>query len=209
MTDPVDESLPPEDMLRLLHEQQDRVRSEFAAPIPWLYAIWGVAWLVGFLLLWSAWPGGNPWFQVPMLVAGIVFAALMLCSIVASAVLGIRIGRGVRGESDFAGAVYGLSWSLCGTAFAAVGVGLISNGLSTELASIYFPSAYALMVGTLYLGGAALWRDKGQLVIGIVMLVVGSIAPFFGAPTNNLVMALAGGGVFLIGALVAARNRRR
>ncbi|MHA6670322.1 hypothetical protein ACX3O0_15790 [Homoserinimonas sp. A447] len=207
MTNPADESLPPEEMLRLLRQQQDRVRNELSAPIPWLLGIWGVAWLVGFLLLWSAWPGGNPWFQVPMTIAGTTFAVLMIGSIVASAVLGVRMGRGVRGESDFAGAVYGLSWSLCGVAFAAVGVGLISNGLSTELASIYFPSAYALMVGTLYLGGAALWRDKGQLVLGIVLLVIGSVAPFFGAPTNNLVMALAGGGAFLISALLAARDR--
>ena len=209
MTDPADESLPPAEMLRLVQQQQDRVVRSLSGPIPWLYAIWGTSWLVGFLLLWSSWPGGNPWFQIPGLVAGIAFAVLMVASIVASAVLGIRIGRGVRGASDFQGAVYGLSWSICGAAFAAVGMGLISNGLSTELASIYFPSAYALMVGTLYLGGAALWRDKGQLVLGIVLLSAGSVAPFFGAPTNNLVMALVGGGAFLIGAVVAARNLRR
>lgn len=177
---------------------------ELLKPIPWLLGIWGAAWLVGFLLLWSAYEGGNPWFRVPGVVAGIGFGALILASIVASGVIGARINRGVRGASDFAGMVYGLSWSISAMAFAAVGVGLISQGMSHELASIYFPSAYALMVGLLYLAGAALWREKSQLVLGIVLLAVGSVAPFFGAPANNLVMALAGGGAFLVAAAVMA-----
>jgi hypothetical protein len=196
--------LPPEEMMELLRRQQQRVSQEMMAPIPWLYGIWGVSWMVGFLLLWSATPGGNPWFRVPGALAAILFAVLIIASLVTSAVFGMRINRGVKGESNFPGAVYGISWSLCGAAFAAVGVGLIANGLTPNLASLYFPSAYALMVGTLYLAGAALWRDRGQLALGVVLLAVGSVAPFFGHPTNNLVMALAGGGAFLVGALVVA-----
>lgn len=203
-----DEALPPEQMLALLEDQQRKVDADLLRPIPWLYAIWGVAWLVGFLLLWSAWDGGNPWFRVPGIFAGITFALLTIGAVVASAVMGVRINKGVRGASDFQGMVYGLSWSFTGAAFALVGMGLISNGMSTELASIYFPSAYALMVGTLYLGGAALWRDKGQLVLGLVQLAVASVAPLAGQPNNNLVMALAGGGAFLVAALVVGLRLR-
>jgi len=205
-----DEPTPePAVMLALLEEQQRKVDAAMVSPVPWLYGIWGTAWLVGFLMLWSAWPGGNPWMRVPALVAGGVFAVLTLGAILSSAVIGMRINRGVRGTSDFQGAVYGASWSLCGCAFAALGGGLIANGMSWELASVYYPSAYGLMVGTLYLGGAALWRDKGQLVIGIALLVVASVAPFFGQPANNLVMAVAGGGTFLVGAAVVRAQLHR
>ena len=69
--------------------------------------------------------GGNPLFTIPTAVAAPVFIVLLAVSIVASAVIGVRISRGVRGESNFAGAVYGISWSLCGIAFAALGTGLI------------------------------------------------------------------------------------
>lgn len=207
-TAPSDEPSPAE-MLALLESQQRRVDSALLAPIPWLYGIWGAAWLVGFLVLWSAWPGGNPWFRIPGAVAGWTFALLLVASVVASAVVGMRINAGVRGASDFPGAVYGISWSLSGFAFAALGVGLISNGLSPELASVYFPSAYTLMAGTLYLGGAALWRNRSQLVLGIVLLVVGSLAPFAGQPGNNLVLAIGGGGAFLVGAVVTAVGLRR
>jgi hypothetical protein len=105
--------------------------------------------------------------------------------------------------------VYGLSWSLCGTAFAFLGVGLISNGLSFDLASLYFPSAYALMCGAIYLGGAALWRDRGQLIVGIALLAIGAAAPFFGAPGNNLFLALAAGVTFLAASVVTRSRQSR
>ncbi len=196
-------------MMAVLRDQQRRVDIAILRPIPWLYGIWGVAWLAGFLALWSAWDGGNPFFRIPGIIAAIIFAALIIGSIVASAVIGSRINRGVRGESDFQGAVYGMTWSLSGLAFFALGSGLAFNGASDELISVYFPSAYGLLAGTLYLGGAALWRDRGQLVTGIILLVVSSLAPFAGQPGNNLVMALGGGGTFLAAAAVSAIGLRR
>ncbi|WP_130179163.1 hypothetical protein [Cryobacterium sp. SO1] len=199
----------PQQMLALLEAQQRRVADAQIAPVVWLYFIWGVAWFVGFLALWSGDPDGNPWFTIPAGVATPLFIVLLVISIVSSAVIGLRINRGVRGVSSFSGAVYGLSWSVCGGAFALLGVGLIRNGLSPELANLYFPSGYALMCGTIYLGGAALWRDKSQLVLGLFMLVVGAAAPFAGSPGNDLVFALAGGGAFLVTAAVMAVRLRR
>lgn len=193
----------------MIAAQQRRVDRLMLRPIPWMLGLWGVAWLVGFTLLWSAYEGGNPWFRIPMAVAAPVFGVLIATAIAASAVIGVRIGRGVTGNSSFAGAVYGISWSLCGAAFAALGMGLISNGMSSELASIYFPSAFSLMCGALYLAGAALWRAMSQLVLGVIMLVVGAVAPFFGAPTNNLVMAVFGGGSLFVAAIVFALHLRQ
>ena len=77
-------ALPPEQMMALLKQQQRKIDRELIAPIPWLLGIWGVAWLVGFLLLWSAYEGGNPWFRVPGIVAGLGFGVLIIASIVAS-----------------------------------------------------------------------------------------------------------------------------
>ncbi len=149
-------------MMRLLRQQQHRVDRALLAPTPWLYGIWGTAWLAGFGLLSSTFDGGNPLFRVPGVVAGTGFAVLII-------------------------------------------------GASSELISVYFPSAFGLMAGTLYLAGAALWRDKTQLVLGLVVLAVSSAAPFAGQPANNLVMAIGGGGAFLVAAAVAAvaLNRSR
>lgn len=202
-------ALMPEQMLKLVKEQQMEMERTQLAPIPWMLGVWGVAWLVGFLLLWSAAPASNSPVSIPGPVAGIGFGVLIGAAIAASTVLGIRIGRGVQGNSSFAGAVYGISWGLCGTAFGTVGVALMNNGMSYELATLYYPSAFALMAGTLYVAGAALWHQKSMLVLGIILLVTGSVSPFFGAPTNNLVMALLGGGTMLFMAILAAVRLRR
>lgn len=193
-----------QEMLDLIDGQQRRVDRELRLPVVWLYAIWAFAWLVGFLALYLA--------QLDVVgpaPAGIVFGVLIAGSIVASAIIGSRIGRGVRGQSQFAGTVYGISWSLCSVAFALVGIGMISQGLSGDLAGLYFPSAYALMCGTLYLAGAAVWHDRLQLGLGVALLLVGGVAPFLGLGVNLLVMAVAGGIIFGIGAIVSVRTLRR
>ena len=189
------------EMLDLIDGQQRRVDRGLRMPVVWLYTVWAVAWLVGFLALYLAQLGAfDP------VAAGIVFGALIVASIVASAVIGSRIGRGVRGDSQFAGTVYGISWSVCSIAFALLGIGLIAEGMPGDLAGIYFPSAYALMCGTLYLAGAAIWHDRLQLVLGLALLLVAAVAPFLGLGPNLLLMAIAGAVVFGAGALVTLRT---
>lgn len=191
------------EMLDLIDGQQRRVDRGLRLPVVWLYSIWAFAWLVGFLALYLAVLG-----VLDPAAAGIVFAVLIVASIVASAVIGSRIGRGLRGQSQFAGTVYGISWSVCSIAFALLGIGLLAQGMPDDLAGIYFPSAYALMCGTLYLGGAALWHDTVQLVLGLALLVVGAVVPFLGLGPNLLVLAIAAAVIFGSGAVITARSLR-
>ncbi|WP_349863887.1 hypothetical protein [Leifsonia sp. WHRI 6310E] len=191
------------EMLDLIDGQQRRVDRGLRLPVVWLYSIWAFAWLVGFLALYLAVLG-----VFDPVAAGIVFAVLIVASIVASAVIGSRIGRGLRGQSQFAGTVYGISWSVCSIAFALLGTGLLAQGMPDDLAGIYFPSAYALMCGTLYLGGAALWHDTVQLVLGLALLVVGAVVPFLGLGPNLLVLAIAAAVIFGSGAVITARSLR-
>jgi hypothetical protein len=199
----------PDEALALIREQQRTVTERQLGGVPWILTAWAVSWGVGFLALWSGYDGGNPWFRVPLPVGGAIFGVLVIGAIVASAVLGLRMNRGLRGPSSFAGAVYGISWSVVSLAAFLIGIALLQNGMSSSLATLYFPAAYALVAGALYFMGAALWRSVDQLVLGSVIIVTGTAAPFFGAPTNNLVMAVLGGGSFLIAAIVMRVNLRR
>ncbi|MBH0084070.1 hypothetical protein [Salinibacterium sp. SWN167] len=205
-----DESaLSPEQMLKLVDDQQSVMVRQQLSPIPWMLGVWGIAWLIGFGLLWAAAQSGSSWISVPLVPASVAFAVLIGGAIVISTILGIRISTGVQGNSTFAGTVYGLSWLVASTGFSTVGAGLIQNGLSPELASLYFPAVFGIMAGMIYFLGAALWQEKSQLVLGSILLVAGAISPFFGAPTNNVVMALVGGGSMLIAAIVFALHLRR
>lgn len=198
----LDEAPPSADeALALIREQQRAVERNQLGGIPWILGVWALAWGVGFFALWSGY-GGNPWFSIPLGVAGTLFGALIVSAIVVSAIVGARIGRGVHGQSAFSGAVYGVSWAVGSGVIFAIGMALSRAGAEADVMSLYYPAGYSLVAGLIYLMGAALWRSIDQLVLGIIIAVVGAIAPFFGAPTNNLVMAVLGGGAFLVAAIV-------
>jgi len=199
----------PSEALALIREQQRTVTERQLGGVPWILAMWAGSWGVGFFALWSGYEGGNPWFRIPLGLAGSIFGVLLVAAIVVSAIVGARIGRGVRGASAFGGAIYSISWSVSSLAVYLIGVALIREGADASLISLYFPAAFALVAGLLYFMGAALWRSMDQLVLGAIIIVTGTAAPFFGAPTNNLVMAVLGGGSFLVAAVVMHLNLRR
>ena len=206
LPDPADDDAPRDAaaMLDLVRSQQDRVSRQLAAEVPLILLAWGIAWFVGFGLLWLI-DGVKPAASVPLPVAVAVFIVLMAGALVATAILGIRSGRGIRAsaEAAFTGAVYGWSWTIAFVAMFAFGSALVHNGMAPDLANIYYPTASTLLVGLLYFVGGGIWHAKPLLWLGGWIIVVALVAPFFGYPTQYLVFSIAGGGVFLVGALVA------
>lgn len=210
MTSNYDDAPPsPDEALALIREQQRTVAERQLGGVPWILGMWAVSWGVGFFALWSGYEGGNPWFQIPLGVAALIFGVLLVTAIAVSAIIGIRIGRGVRGASGFGAAIYGISWSVSSLAVYLIGVALVRAGADASVISLFYPAIFALVAGLLYLMGAAVWRSMDQLVLGAIIIVTAVVAPFFGAPTNNLVMAVLGGGSFLVAAVVMHLNLRR
>lgn len=203
------DGLTPEQSLALIQGETRSMKRLFGVQVPVYYFVWGGAWLVGYLLLWAAWPGSPSPVAVPLAVAAPVFAALILGAAVASAVVGVRSNRGIKGTSDFVGTVYGISWALLGGAVGTIGYALIRAGSSDAAVAIYYTSAYALLVGAMYLAGTMLWRSVDQLVIAIVMIVAAAVTGFFGAPGNMLAMALIAGPALLLGGVIALVRLRR
>jgi hypothetical protein len=204
-----DAPMTPAQMLALTRTQTDRVEDLFQSPTIAIVLTWGVAWTVGFLALWSA-SDASP-VAVPAAPAAVVFGALMIAGVVVSAVVGTRTGAGVRGPQQVQGRIYGITWAIACVAVPVLSGALFRAGMTDELAALYFPAAYSLVIGILYLLGAALFSDRSMIVVGGWILLVGIVAPYVGAPGNYLVMALGGGGAFLAYgvALLAARARRR
>lgn len=191
------------EMLDLVRAQQDRVVRRLAAEMPLILLAWGVAWFVGFGMLWLI-DGARPAVAMPLPVAVVVFVVLMAGALVATAILGVRSGRGIRASADaaFVGAVYGWSWTIAFVAIFVFGTALIRNGMPPDLANIYYPTASTLLVGLLYFVGGGIWRAKPLLWLGGWNILVALVAPFFGYPTNYLVFSIAGGGVFLAAAVI-------
>ncbi|MET0736591.1 MAG: hypothetical protein ABWY55_13230 [Microbacterium sp.] len=191
-------------MLEIVRAQQDRVNRRMAANVPPILLAWGIAWFVGFGLLWFI-DGAKPAVSIPLPVAVVIFIVLMAGALIATAILGIRSGRGIRSTPDsaFTGSVYGMTWTIGFVAIAVFGTALIRNGMPPELANIYYPTASTLFVGIMYILAGGIWRSRAALAMGGWIVLVALVAPFFGYPANYLIFSLAGGGVFLASALVA------
>ena len=207
--DPDGDELHPERLLALIDDETRGMKRTLAVQVPVYSFVWGGAWLLGYLLLWSAWPGSPSPVAVPGWLAIPAFAVLMLGAAITSAVVGIRSNRGIKGVSDFVGTVYGLSWPILGGTVAAIGYALVRAGISDDAAAIYYTSAYALLVAAMYLAGTLVWHSADQLVIALVMAVAAAVTGFFGAPANMLAMALIAGPALLIGGVIALVRLRR
>jgi hypothetical protein len=109
--------------------------------------------------------------------------------------------------------MYGWAWFLSFAAMSLTLAGLARAGANPEVMALASNSLSCLIVGIMYLTGAAMWQETRLYVLGVWILLVAGVATVVGLPGLYLVMALAGGGGFLLLALVEqalrVRARRR
>jgi hypothetical protein len=191
----------------LIAEQRARVAAETDVDPRLLFGVWGAAWLLGFGALWSV-AGDRPRLGWSPTAAGIVFAALLLAAMVLTAVHLARRTSGVHGTSAVQGAMYGWAWFLGFVTVFALPAALSRAGADDVVVQVTMTLVPPLLVGVLYMAGAAIWQDRTQLALGVWILVVTIAASFAGTPGMFAVMALAGGGGMLVAALAAHVRRR-
>jgi len=200
-----DDDLDPAAALDLVDRQQEEIERRMVAGLPLILGSWGVAWGVGFTMLWLI-DGLAPGFRMPLPIAVVTFIVLMAGALAVSGIVGARMGRGIRGGAAAAwtGTVFGLAWPIGFIALLALGNALIVNGMPPELANIYYPTASVMLVGFMYILAGGIWQNWQSIAMGGWILLVACVAPFFGYPTHYLVFAIAGGGVFLVGTVFTA-----
>ena len=201
-----DDDAPPEPgaVQAIIDDQRDRVAEALDVDARLLFGAWGAAWLVGFTLQWLA-----AREDLPGVVAGAAFGALM---VLAGVVTAVHIGRrsvGVRGPSARQGAMYGWSWSLSFAGIVALGAGLARLGAGSDVVGLVMTVASTLIVGALYMAGGAMWGDATFFALGAWIAVVTAVAAVVASEATPLVMALAGGGGMLAAAGRDAVLRRR
>lgn len=190
---PEEQPLSPQDSLALINAHQGARARRGNLDAALLTGIWGFAYLISWGSFYL-----NAKDGLPMPVAGILTGALIVGSIVFSAWFGIRSSKGVRGPSQVAAAMYGWTWTLGFLGLVAVNVGLQNKGLTSDQVTLLWSGSVLLLVGVLYLLGGAMSHSWPQYVLGGWMLISGAGSVYAGVPGNYLVLALAGGGGFLI-----------
>jgi hypothetical protein len=199
--------------MHALMEDQRRVAVDAQMSFVWVMEVcWGVAWILGYTALWLI--DGSDAVSLPLPVAVGIFAGLIVLSSIVSIVLGIRNAPGVESspESAWQGRVYGISWSVAMVSVYVLGIGLAFNDAPDRLLSIFYTSGFSFIAGLMLLSTAALFRSRSSLLLGSILVLAALVAPFAGYPGNYIVMAVVGGGAYLVtgiaAALLAGRTRR-
>lgn len=210
LVDP-DPRLDPAESLRLVAEQRARTHAALAPDERLLFGAWGVAWFVGFGLMWLAYPDreGGALVEVPGVVVGLAFFVLLVSAGVVTAFHSIRAGRGLSGSSSRTGAMYGWGWFLGFAMLPCIVLSAERLGAPAEVTALLWPALSGLIVGLLYVGGGAAWDDPLQFAIGAWIIATTGAGCLLGLPALYLVMCLAGGGGFLAAAAWFAVRRAR
>jgi hypothetical protein len=185
--------------LALIERQQLDAQRHLEPNVALFFGPWGIAYLLGFGAIFLTYPTALP-IRLAGWAAAVITAVLFASAVVITAVTGARAGRGLRGPSQAAGVMYGWSWTLGFSALAAVNLGVTRLGLPDDAVTLLWSGSSLLLVGVLYLGGGALFQDRFQYGLGVLMLVSGAGSVFAGVPGNFAVVSLAGGGGLLLAA---------
>ncbi|MBE6482810.1 MAG: hypothetical protein E7Z94_10670 [Actinomyces ruminicola] len=206
-----DAGLEPAVALAAIGEQQSAYRRLLEIRSAPFYFAWGLAWLIGYGVC------GLTVSRDHVLPAGslLVFLGCLAAAAVFTCAYIARRSRGLRGRSSWIGTLYGLAW-MGGMilAFTVSGrIGAFLNELGTpeaaDLGSVMANALPCLVVGVMFLAGAAIWEETSLAVTGGWVLAVTMAATIAGGHALWAIMALAGGGGLLVAGAVTALHGRR
>jgi hypothetical protein len=194
-----DEPLSPREALAVVEDQQHRVTRGLGVNVALVHGTLGVAWLVGFGIFYFTFGhGAGKAPQVPDWVAVVVIATVNTVALMAGLGQTIRRGRGIEGRSWDDMRMYLWAWPLAYAGVYAADAGLQYQGLPVRLAPLLWPGSAAVVTGVLCLAGGLFFRDRIHYSVGAWLLITSAASMFAGVPGNFAVLALAGGGGFLV-----------
>lgn len=195
----------PAALLALIAAQRESIRRRTTPTMAVIGTAWGLAWLLGYLALYLTFDGtSSPWW------AFAIFTSLLVLAVVVTAVHTARRVSGLGGDSATVGTMYGWAWMIGFVAAALIIASVVRAGAGPEVLAVLSNAVSSLVVGLLYLAGGMLWREGRMFALGAWIALVAGLASLAGPPTTYLVMALAGGGGFLLAAVAdAVLSRRR
>lgn len=202
---PVDDDAPPASAaasLALIQQEQAAVAGTVNLNPMAYYLPWGLAWLLGYGLLFLRYgPGGRIFVNLPDWLPLIVLFASMILAMVSTMIASTRRSRGVQGRSSWQGRAYGFAWC-----FAFVGVGSTTGHfagyLPQEQQGLLWASVSVGTVAVMYMAGAAIWLSRDMFVLGAWLTAINIAGVALGPGWHSLLISVGGGGGLILFALI-------
>lgn len=203
-----DAPLSPEASLALIAEEQRAVHRRLDVDAAMFLGPWGVAWLVGYGLLFLRFgPDDREFVPMPSWLPLAVLYCLLVAAGIVSGIALFRATRGVAGGSAERGAMYGWSWFV---AFA--GFGILGSRFEEFLPEAQFGllmgALPVFITGILYMSGGAVWHNRAQFAFGVWLSAVNAVGVIAGPGWHSLVVSVLGGGGMLATAAYDRLRRR-
>ncbi|MFE0156220.1 hypothetical protein ACFWY5_54445 [Nonomuraea sp. NPDC059007] len=192
-----DEPAPsPEEMLRLIEQQQTAAMRRFLPDPLLMYVPWGAAWFIGFgtLFLGQGLQGdGNGLLPITWQVGLSVLWATQIIAFVLMVIAVLRSGGHIKGESETRGAMYGLAWFIGFNAMGIIATRFVPH-LQEDTIGPFYTALFMLVAGLLYMAGGAIYRLWPQFLLGVWVVVVDVVGTVLGGGWIYLLLAVLGGG---------------
>ncbi|MFD3485518.1 ABC transporter permease [Streptomyces sp. NPDC058665] len=139
---------------------------------------------------------------LPMTLLGIGLAAGTVNATLAAA----RAQRAATGPDILSGKLLGASWVVAFAALFLAITGLTNSLDLPDLQSVLWPTGSGLVVGLLYLAEGAVRRNTLHYTLGVWLALTSTAALFLGTPGLYWVLTLAGGGAYVVAAVLEDRR---
>jgi hypothetical protein len=186
-------------------DARTRARKELLISAPLVYTAWGLVWLFGYGAMWLSVRGQHPYLGP----SGVSIAAvIVLAAFAVAAVLGIahRAAAGIDGQSVRHRRIILATWAI-GYLMVLIVQGAISSSVSTRALAFVAFAGPVLVAGLTYIVASALGRNRPAFALGAWLVIVGASCAWQAPATILAICALAGGGGFLLTALIESRLR--
>jgi hypothetical protein len=173
-----------------------------------LFLAWGAAWVLGYGAAYLSIRNQHP-YSGPAPWAYVILGVSLALAATFTGIVTTRASRGVDGPSAQSGMFYGLSWPIGFVALFSL-VGALGHADAPDrVVGLVASAGPALLVGVIYVVGAAIWRSTAMFALGAWLCLVVAVGAYAGVVDFAAIMAVAGGGGFLVaGGILLLRGRR-
>ena len=189
----------------VVQDARARARKELVISAPLVYTAWGLVWLLGYGAMWLS-VRGQPPYRGP---SGVSIAAVFVLAGFAAAVVLVMATRavaGIDGRSARYRRIILATWATGYLILFLIQAG-ISSSVSTRALAFVGLAGPLVLAGLVYILASVLGRDRPAFALGAWLVIAGASCAWLAPAAIVATCALAGGGAFLLIAVIETRLR--